>query len=537
MLSSQNYAVVGAARFFALLAIGGPILWAHQEEGVFALLTLSLLWIYQGVTATRRELQLALSPTTEAAVVAIVCALALDYSPSILAAFVVPPLYATATAGLRTMLRTIVVEGITVVALALMWWEEITSEQQVSIFTWLMAGIGLSMIASVTFATERVVDPLAPYRDAQQHLKQLIDLAGSLSSGLDVGALGGELLSEVSDRIPNRGLVLYVPRGETLTPVASTVELSAADSAACETLAGDVRARSGAAPAGVEIGHGFAFRVSEHAIVSGLRPADSDSGVSLDLAAMAMELDDNAVKLDAALLFAQFRDAATADERNRLAREMHDGVAQDIASLGYIIDALAARPADEAQAKALAMLRERVSSVVAEVRRSVMNLRTSIGEAESLGAAISNVARHLSESSGIPIRVRLDEQPARLRPEVEAELFRIAQEAMTNAVKHARATAIDVRCQVYAPEAVITVTDDGVGLQSARTDSHGLKIMRERARLIGADLVVRDNASRGLTVSVAVKIPRASTSVTSVSSTASTSGSSPAFSSQEDASR
>ncbi len=81
-----------------------------------------------------------------------------------------------------------------------------------------------------------------------------------------------------------------------------------------------------------------------------------------------------------------------------------------------------------------------------------MNLRTSIGEAESLGAAISNVARHLSESSGIPIRVRLDEQPQRLRPpEVEAELFRIAQEAMNNAVKHARATSIDVRCQVYAP--------------------------------------------------------------------------------------
>ncbi|WP_278256222.1 histidine kinase [Nocardioides convexus] len=100
---------------------------------------------------------------------------------------------------------------------------------------------------------------------------------------------------------------------------------------------------------------------------------------------------------------------------------MHDGVAQDIASLGYLVDALAARPADEQQAKTFAMLRERVSVVVSEVRRSVMNLRTSIGEAESLGGAISSVARHLSESSGIPIRVRLDEQPARLRPEVEAE--------------------------------------------------------------------------------------------------------------------
>ncbi|KRB76006.1 hypothetical protein ASE01_13265 [Nocardioides sp. Root190] len=514
MASSQTFAVVGAARFFALLAIGGPILWFHQEEGLLALLALSAVWVYQGVTATRRELRLSLSPTTEAATVGVISALGMVHSPSILAALVVPPLYATAVAGIRTMVRTVLVEAITVVALALMWWEQLTSEQAVSIFTWTMAGLGLSMIASVTFTAPRGSDPLAPYRDAQEHLRQLIGLAGSLSSGLDVGSLGGEMLSDVSDRIPNRGLVLYVLRGDALTPVASTVDLEAGDTAACETLAGDVRHGAADDRPTVEIGQGFAFRVSHQAIVAGLRPAGSEPGSSaISLAEVAESVSDNAVKLDAALLFAQFRDAATADERNRLAREMHDGVAQDIASLGYIIDALAARPADEQQAKALGMLRERVSVVVAEVRRSVMNLRTSIGEAESLGAAISNVARHLSESSGIPIRVRLDEQPARLRPEVEAELFRIAQEAMNNAVKHARATSIDVRCQVYAPEAIITVTDDGVGLQSARDDSHGLKIMRERARLIGAELVVRDNASRGLTVSVSVKIPRTSVGV------------------------
>lgn len=507
MASSQTFAVVGAARLFALLAIGGPILWMRQSEGVVALLLIAAAWIYQGVTATRRELDLSLSPTTEAAAIGVICAVSMPYGPSILAALVVPPLYATAIAGIRTMVRTVLVEVIAVVALALMWWEKVTPDQAVAIFTWVMTGLGLSLIASVTFSSERHPDPLAPYRDAQEHLKQLLALAGSLSSGLDVGALGGELLSEVSDRIPNRGLVLYVPRNDSLTPVASTNDLEPGDLAACETLAGDVQHGDNDRRATVEIGHGFAFRVSDQAIVAGLRPADSEPS-AISLTEVAHSLGDNAVKLDAALLFAQFRDAATADERNRLAREMHDGVAQDIASLGYLVDALAARPADEQQAKVLGMLRERVSVVVAEVRRSVMNLRTSIGEAESLGAAISNVARHLSESSGIPIRVRLDEQPQRLRPEVEAELFRIAQEAMNNAVKHARATSIDVRCQVYAPEAIITVTDDGVGLQSARSDSHGLKIMRERARLVGAELVVRDNASRGLTVSVSLKVPR-----------------------------
>ncbi|KRA37417.1 MULTISPECIES: sensor histidine kinase [unclassified Nocardioides] len=519
MPSSRSYAVVGATRMFALLAIGGPILWLRQEQGVISLATLSAVWVYQGVTATLRDLRLSLAPTTEAAAVGVICALGMTAAPSILAALVVPPLYATAVAGVRTMARTVLIELIAVVALALMWWEEVTSDQAVAIFTWVMAGVGLSLIAAVTFSSDRVPDPLAPYRDAQEHLKQLLDLAGSLSSGLDVGALGGELLSEVSDQIPNRGLVLYVARGDALTPVASTVELEPGDAVASETLANDVRQSVGTRSGPVEIGQGFAFRVSDQAIVAGLRPSGSDAADPLPLAAVADRLTGNAVKLDAALLFAQFRDAATSDERNRLAREMHDGVAQDIASLGYIIDALAARPADEQQAKALAMLRERVSKVVAEVRQSVMNLRTSIGENESLGGAISSVARHLSESSGIPIRVRLDEQPTRLRPEVEAELFRITQEAINNAVKHARATAIDVRCQVYAPEAIITITDDGVGLQSARSDSHGLKIMRERARLIGAELVVRDNASRGLTVSVSVKISRNSVGAVPASAT------------------
>ena len=74
--------------------------------------------------------------------------------------------------------------------------------------------------------------------------------------------------------------------------------------------------------------------------------------------------------------------------------------------------------------------------VVGEVRRSVQTLRTSIGENDSLGTAIGSLARHLSASSGIPIHVTLDESTTRLRPEVESELLRIAQEAMTNAVRH-----------------------------------------------------------------------------------------------------
>jgi signal transduction histidine kinase len=148
------------------------------------------------------------------------------------------------------------------------------------------------------------------------------------------------------------------------------------------------------------------------------------------------------------------------------------------------------------------MLRDRISAVVAEIRRSVVNLRTSVGQSESLGTAIGSIARNLSEVSGVPIHVTLDEHTQRLRPEVEAELFRIAQEAMNNAVRHAQASAIQVHCEVHAPEAVITVSDNGRGLQTARSTSHGLHIMKERALLIGATLEIGETASGGLSVTV-----------------------------------
>jgi signal transduction histidine kinase len=73
---------------------------------------------------------------------------------------------------------------------------------------------------------------------------------------------------------------------------------------------------------------------------------------------------------------------------------------------------------------------------------------------------------------------------------------------MNNAVRHAQASVIDVHCQVHAPEALITVTDNGRGLQASRPTSHGLNIMQERALLIGAELSISETQTGGLSVSV-----------------------------------
>ncbi len=232
---------------------------------------------------------------------------------------------------------------------------------------------------------------------------------------------------------------------------------------------------------------------------SRLDPATMDLDRRLDQ--LAAQLGPHALRLDTALLFAALRDAATADERRRVAREIHDGVAQDIAALGYRVDALLARGSRE-QAKELRVLRDQITVVVAEVRRSVQTLRSEVGSNKSLGAAISTIARHLSDSSGIPIQVAADESTARLRPEIESELLRIAQEAMTNAVRHARPSRIAVRCTVAAPRAEIVVSDDGKGMGAGRSDSHGLAIMRERARLVDAELTIEPSVPHGTQVTV-----------------------------------
>jgi signal transduction histidine kinase len=242
------------------------------------------------------------------------------------------------------------------------------------------------------------------------------------------------------------------------------------------------------------------------AVVSGvLAPGLDPQALDLPrrLSALDRRLSPATVRLDTAVLFLSFRDSATVEERRRLAREMHDGVAQELASLGYFVDTLVEQePMDSTRARQLSLLRERLTMVVGEVRRSVQTLRTEIGENDSLGTAIGSLARHLSASSGIPIHVTLDEQTTRLRPEIESELLRIAQEAMTNAVRHSGATSINVQCSVAPPVAEIVVSDNGSGLGPGRDDSHGLEIMRERAALIAGDLSVHDHEPHGTVVSV-----------------------------------
>ncbi len=212
-----------------------------------------------------------------------------------------------------------------------------------------------------------------------------------------------------------------------------------------------------------------------------------------------------ALRLEAALLFDEVRSLATNEERQRLAREIHDGVAQELVMVGYGIDnALAALPegADQA-AEELRNLRSEVTRVITELRMSLFELRSEVDRHSGLAAAIGEYARTVGAQAGLRVHQSLDESAARLPAATEAELLRIAQEAITNARKHAGATNLWVSCTVDPPFAQIVVSDDGQGITDQRPDGrYGLAIMAERAERIRGRLEIKPRHPTGTTVKV-----------------------------------
>jgi signal transduction histidine kinase len=187
------------------------------------------------------------------------------------------------------------------------------------------------------------------------------------------------------------------------------------------------------------------------------------------------------------------RHVAVADERNRLAREIHDTLAQSLAlmvmQLADAEDKLG--PAWTIARKPLDTVRELAISGLASARRSVGMLRPNASG--GLLRAIRHVTDIVGRYGTNPIDIHVTGTPFSLDAAVEAELVGIAREAMTNAAKHSRATHVAVELAFTDGHAVrLAVVDDGVGFDpdQQRADAYGLVGMRERAARIGAALTL-----------------------------------------------
>jgi signal transduction histidine kinase len=187
------------------------------------------------------------------------------------------------------------------------------------------------------------------------------------------------------------------------------------------------------------------------------------------------------------------RRKATLEERNRLARDIHDNLAQGFAAILMQLQA-AQREVTTLTPGVAATLNVAVDLArthLAEARRSVGTLRPNVGNAEEMSAALKRVADRVQLSTSTPIETAFDPLP-RYGDVVEREIIGIAQEALTNAVRHARARRITVRASTIRSLGLrLSIADDGRGIAGDKsTSGFGLTSMQERAARIGASLTI-----------------------------------------------
>ena len=217
------------------------------------------------------------------------------------------------------------------------------------------------------------------------------------------------------------------------------------------------------------------------------------------------------LKEQMAVIRQKLRSSAVLEERNRIARELHDTLEQGLAGitmqLDLAVDCFQQAPGVAQHALETARSMSRHSMI--EARRSVWDLRCQLLEDGDLISALTHVVEPLVPRGQAKVEVKIEGSPVRLPGPVEMNLLRIAQEAVANAVKHGRAQQVSIELH-YAPTSVcLTVTDDGQGFmanQASPTGHFGLLDMRERALSMGSQLKVESEPGRGTRLAVEVPL-------------------------------
>lgn len=211
------------------------------------------------------------------------------------------------------------------------------------------------------------------------------------------------------------------------------------------------------------------------------------------------------IALEHALMTSRLQSLAMMEERGRIAREMHDGLAQ---VLGYVgielqtIEALTRLGEHEAVLRELRQAHHNIQIAQADVRENILSLRTTLSNEKGLIPALQEYVEEFGVQTGIQTQFLcgLPNDPA-LSPLAETQLIRIIQEALANVRKHARAEHAQVRLTRRNGSLRVHISDDGVGFEYADKRGHyGLLTMRERAEAAGGGLTVASQPGRGTQV-------------------------------------
>jgi nitrate/nitrite-specific signal transduction histidine kinase len=367
----------------------------------------------------------------------------------------------------------------------------------------------------------RVAERTEELRERNEELIALNALAATLTRSLDPAALLGGAVEAVRVILPITAAAGYtlgegVPHLATQHPArlgAAGEPMSAAAAAALRS--GELCVQSSAAGkvVALPVGVGGAPLGALAALVPMSVPLPTRTRILLGAVA-----DQVGLALRTAEFAAEGRELAVLEERTRLAREIHDTLAQQLTGIVLQLEAAEAmqsRKQSERSRDLIVAAREQARLALQEARRSVWNLRPMPLEGAGLTAAIALEAERFGSRTGIAVTVRNDGVPRHLAlaPQSEVAVFRILQEALANAGHHSNARNAEVHLRAADGELLLTISDDGsgfdtadFGLAASSPGSYGLLGMRERAHLIGADLEVSSERAGGTRISVSVPL-------------------------------
>ena len=207
----------------------------------------------------------------------------------------------------------------------------------------------------------------------------------------------------------------------------------------------------------------------------------------------------------------KLRSGAVLEERNRIAREFHDTLEQELAGITMQLDLAVDcfRQAPRVAEQALETARDMSRHSMIEARRSVWDLRCQLLEDGDLLSALAHIVEPLAPPEQVTLDAKICGSPLPLPRPVEMNLLRIGQEAAANALKHGRATQISIELRYAADSVCLTVSDNGTGFaagQASPSGHFGLLDMRERAQSMGSRLKIESKPGMGTRISVDVRV-------------------------------
>ena len=377
----------------------------------------------------------------------------------------------------------------------------------------ILPGLALERVTEVELRRKEMADQRDRLAEANDLLSMLSDLARTLPSSLDLNDVLAATRQQLVDSFGAQRLAIlsyeegyWSPSfqdGFDIPPQARTPELPnplqlasvSGDVVLMEDLAVVGREGSGIYSRLVVNGVDIGLVAVEHRVARRYEAADAEL-----LRSMADVL---ALTLANARSFRRLRSLAAAEERSRIARDLHDRLGQYLTYIALELERINSER-DEPSSE-LKKLHEDVQGAIGEFRDTLIELRTSVSADRPLAVVLAEVVDRFRRRSAVDCNLSVPRTPERLPAIIENELLRIAQEALVNIQKHAGATRVHVRWSVSDGRGVLVIEDDGRGFdpgKGIRGSAYGLVGMRERAASVGAMLEISSALGHGTTITV-----------------------------------